>query len=64
MAVDAHLPRAVGARGVVADEPAGVVLRGLEPDGMLELGNDGQGREHALAIFGRADDAFGIDEVD
>ena len=64
MAVDAHLPRAVAARGVVADKPAGVVFRGLEPNGMLQLGDDGKVREHALAIFGGADDTFGINKVD
>lgn len=63
MAVHTHLPRAVGAGRVVADEPAGVVFGGLKADGVLELGNDSQGRKHPLAGFRRADNAFGIDII-
>lgn len=56
MAVDAHLPGAVAAGGV-ADEPAVVVPGRLDADGMLELGNKGDGGESALAAGGRAHDA-------
>ena len=64
MPVHAHLPRAVAAAGVVAHEPAVVVRgRGLA-DGVVELGDDGEGREEAFAGFLRADDAFWSDGVD
>lgn len=58
MAVYAHLPGAVTAGAVVADEVAVVVFRRLDPDGVFELRDDGQSGEGALAVFGRAPDAF------
>lgn len=48
MAVDAHLARAGAARGV-ADEPAVVVGGRLGADGVLKLGDDGEGGEGAFA---------------
>ena len=58
MAVDAHLPRAVAACGIVADEPGIVVCGGGLADGVLELGDQGDGREEAAAGVDRADNAF------
>lgn len=64
MPVDAHLPRAVPAAAVVADE-AGVVVPGrVGADGVFELGYHRQRGEGAPAVRCRADDAFGRDVGD
>lgn len=58
MSVDAHLARAAAARGIVADEP-GVVICGCGlTDGVLELGDEGDGWEGPAAGVGGADDAL------
>lgn len=57
MAVDAHLAGTVAAAAVVADEVAGVVLAGLDADGVLELRDEREGGERFLAGDGGADDA-------
>lgn len=64
VSVDAHLARAVAARGIVADEP-GIVIRGCGlADGVLELRDEGDGCEGAAAGVGGAEDAFGGDVVE
>ena len=57
VAVHAHLPGAGGAGRVVADEQGVVVARGVGADGVLELGDEGDGGEGPCAQRGRADDA-------
>lgn len=58
MSIDAHLARAIAACGIVADEP-GIVIRGRGlADGVLELGDEGDGCEWAAAGVGGADDAL------
>lgn len=64
MSVDAHLARAIAACGIVADEP-GVVIRGCGlANGVLELGDEGDGWEGAAAGVGGADDALRGDAVE
>lgn len=58
MSVDAHLARAVAACRVVAYEPGVVVCGCGLADGVLELGDKGDGGEGAVAGVGRAEDAF------
>ncbi len=64
MSVDAHLARAVTARRVVAHEPSVVVRRRGLSDGVLELGDEGDGGEGSAAGVGGADDAFRGDAVE
>lgn len=64
MSVDAHLPRAVPAAAVVADEVGVVVLGRVGADGVFELGHHRQRGEGASAVRCRADDAFGRDVGD
>ncbi len=59
MSVDAHLPRAVPAAGVIAHEVAVVVLGCGDADGVFELRRDGEGAEDlAATVAVGADDAF------
>ena len=61
MAVDGHHARAVAARRVVAEEPAVVVARGVEPDRVLELRDDAQCRQRFPACGRGAVNTFGGD---
>lgn len=58
MSVDAHLARAIAARGVIADEPCVIICGSGLADGVLELGDEGDGWERAMAGVGGADDAL------
>lgn len=64
MPIHAHLARAVAAGWVVADEPGVVVCGGGLADGVLELGDEGDGGEGAVAGVGGADDALGRDAAE
>lgn len=58
MPVDAHLARAVAACGVVADEPGVIVCGCGLADGVLQLGDEGDGGEGAAAGVDWAHNAF------
>ena len=64
MSIDAHLPRAVPAAAVVADEVGVVVLGCLDTDGMFELRYYIQCGEGPFAVWCWAYDAFGGDVGD
>ncbi len=62
MPIHGHHARAVAARGVVAHEVPVVVPCRLLADRVLELRDDGQGREDAAAGGLRAADPLGADD--
>lgn len=59
VSVDAHLPRAVPAAGVIAHEVAVVILGRRDADGVFQLRRDDEGAEDlAATVAVGADDPF------